>query len=247
MYISTISVYSNEGCISNDKLNDESNPLYDVTQPGAAKSAYQFNKRSAEIAIEESGLAYLSMRSGIILGPHEATIIELGRLTWWLTRLQKAGKVLAPGPREMGMQLVDVRDLANFTLDAIEKKLEGAYNIVDEVGKVTIGDFLDTGNRVVGNGAELVWKGPEELKEVKAFNELPLWVDWEEPMYKVVYRTDTRKAREAGLKCRGLEECVGDTWSWMTEGELRPVPAPGDYKGFKLGIDSDKEKRLLGE
>ena len=53
-------------------------------------------------------------RCGLILGPYE----DVGRLPWWLLRMDRGGEVLAPGPPDLALQYVDVRDLARFLLDA---------------------------------------------------------------------------------------------------------------------------------
>ena len=55
----------------------------------------------------------LLARAGLILGPGE----DIGRLPWWLTRIARGGDVLAPGPADLPVQYVDVRDLAVWMLD----------------------------------------------------------------------------------------------------------------------------------
>ena len=50
----------------------------------------------------------LVVRAGLILGPGE----DIGRLPWWLRRIARGGDVLAPGPADLPVQYVDVRDLA---------------------------------------------------------------------------------------------------------------------------------------
>ncbi|KAK5658139.1 hypothetical protein OQA88_2112 [Cercophora sp. LCS_1] len=245
IYISTLSVYD---FTPSDKLPDEDTPLYDVTKPDAEKSEYQYNKRSAEVAVEGFGGEVLIVRPGVILGPHEAGIIERGRLTWWLDRLSKGGRTAAPGPRELGLQIVDARDLAGFVVDGIDEGLEGVFNLVSEVGKVTMADVLEAGKEVTGGGAQLVWKTAAEIKEagIGGWVELPLWLDGESEQYAAVYRWDTKRAAEAGLKCRDISETVRDTWEWMKNGESKPVPAPEGYKGSLLGLSKEKEAKLLG-
>ena len=50
----------------------------------------------------------LLARAGLILGPHE----DIGRLPWWLTRVARGGRVVAPGRPDRPLQYVDARDLA---------------------------------------------------------------------------------------------------------------------------------------
>ncbi|KAK0624445.1 reductase [Immersiella caudata] len=248
-YISSLSVYEVDPSAGGEggALWDESAPLFDVTAPDARKSEYQFDKRSAEIAIEGQGFPKaLLIRPGVILGPHEAAFIERGRLTWWLSRLSRGGRTPAPGPDTMGLQFVDARDLAEFVVRGFEKGLTGVYNTVSEVDRVTMGDVLVNGNEVTGNRAELVWKTPREILDagVQPWSELPLWLDPESPSYLTVYQWDVTKAEAGGLKCRSAKETIQDTWAWMEEGELKPVPAPEGTKGL-LGLPLEKEIKLL--
>jgi 2'-hydroxyisoflavone reductase len=245
-YISSASVYDRSAFEAGD-IFDESTKLFDVDSEDARKSMYQFNKRSAEIAFENQDVPALLVRPGVILGPHESTIIERGRLPWWLTRLQRGGRTLAPGPKDMTIQFVDARDLARFVLDGVENQLAGAYNIVCEPGKVTLASLLELGRELTGFSAELVWKTPREILSsgVTPWQELPLWLDPKSIDYPSVYRLDTGKARSAGLKSRGMTETVADTWSWMQDGELKPVPAPDGYEEPLLGLSPEKEAKLL--
>jgi len=77
--------------------------------------AYAAAKLGGEIAAQQGfdGPVLLA-RAGLILGPYE----DVGRLPWWLNRLARGGPTLAPGPRELGLQYIDARDLAAFLLDA---------------------------------------------------------------------------------------------------------------------------------
>jgi nucleoside-diphosphate-sugar epimerase len=67
----------------------------------------------------------LLLRAGMILGPYE----DVARLPWWLDRISRGGRVVAPGRPERGLQYVDVRDLARFALDGLEQELAGPYDI----------------------------------------------------------------------------------------------------------------------
>ena len=62
----------------------------------------------------------LLVRSGLILGPYE----NIGRLPWWLNRVARGGPVLAPGPRDLPLQYVDVRDLADWVLEPFSAEEE---------------------------------------------------------------------------------------------------------------------------
>ncbi|KAH8659909.1 NAD-dependent protein [Xylariales sp. PMI_506] len=252
-YISSAAIYDPAVLDSASKLYDEGTKVFDVTAPGATDKVYPYNKRQGEIEVERGvrdaqGKPALLLRPSIIIGPHEhPDIIELGRLTWWLHRLEKGGRTLAPGPRDLAMQLVDARDLARFTIDAIEAGLDGEYNIAGDPGNCTMEQLLELGAELTGGTAELVWKSPKEILDAKIIpgKDLPFWMDPESRTFIMFYRWDIGKASKAGFKRRPIEETIRDTWTWMKD-DPNIKPAPDDYKSPMMGLSPEKEAKLLG-
>ncbi|MFF3209622.1 NAD-dependent epimerase/dehydratase family protein [Streptomyces sp. NPDC002886] len=235
-YISSRSVHSYPAAAG----ADEDGPLVDGS-PDADSVAYAEDKRGAEMAaVDAFGDRALLVRAGLILGPYE----NVGRLPWWLNRAARGGPLPAPGPRELPLQYVDVRDLAHWTLDAAEAGHGGPYNLVSPAGHATMGSFLEACAKVTGGGAELRWIDPARIEEagVQPWADLPVWVP-EGGMHDHMYGADVTKALAAGLKCRPVEETVADTWSWLREvGGVAPQradrPAPG--------MSAEQESALLG-
>lgn len=219
---------------------DEDGPLVEGS-PDAGSTSYAEDKRGAEIAaLEAFGDRALLVRAGLILGPYE----NVGRLPWWLNRTARGGPVLAPGPRELPVQYIDVRDLARWTLDAAEAGRDGAYNLVSPVGHATMGSLLDACVATTGGGAELRWTDPAVLQEagVEPWTELPIWIPEGAP-YSHMHGGDVSKALAAGLKCRPVEETVADTWAWLrTLGGVAPQRPDRSAKG----ISAEREAALLG-
>lgn len=219
---------------------DEDGPLVGGS-PDADATAYAEDKRGGELAaLEAFADRALLVRAGLILGPYE----NVGRLPWWLNRTARGGPVLAPGPRGLPIQYIDVRDLARWTLDASVAGRSGAYNLVSPVGHATMGSFLDACAATTGGRAELRWTDPDRIQEagVQPWTELPVWVP-EGEGHDFMHGGDVAKALAAGLTCRPVEETVADTWTWLREmGGTPPQrtdrPAPG--------IDADREAALLG-
>ncbi|MEW2135466.1 NAD-dependent epimerase/dehydratase family protein [Streptomyces sp. NPDC005409] len=219
---------------------DEDGPLVEGS-PDAGSTAYAEDKRGAEMAaVDAFGERALLVRAGLILGPYE----NVGRLPWWLNRTARGGPVLAPGPRELPLQYIDVRDLARWTLDAAAAGRGGAYNLVSPVGHATLGELLDACVATTGGGAELRWTDPALLEGagVEPWTELPIWLVEGEP-HDYMFGGDVSKALAAGLTCRPVAETVADTWEWLrTLGGVAPQradrPAPG--------IDPEREAALLG-
>ncbi len=92
----------------------EDAPVVEGAAADAGPTDYAHDKRGGELAVSEFFGADRSVlaRAGLILGPYE----NVGRLPWWLTRMARGGPVLAPGPRDLPLQYVDVRDLAAWLL-----------------------------------------------------------------------------------------------------------------------------------
>ena len=90
-------------------------------------------ERAADAAMPDR-VAHI--RPGVIVGPRE----NIGRLPYWLERIARGGRVLAPEPRDAPIQLIDARDLAAFCLDAPA----GAFNAISRPGAWTWGELLET-------------------------------------------------------------------------------------------------------
>ena len=79
--------------------------------------SYGALKALCESAVRDVfGARALVVRPGLIVGPHDPT----GRFTYWPHRIARGGEVLAPGPPERPTQVIDVRDLAEWTVALCE-------------------------------------------------------------------------------------------------------------------------------
>lgn len=136
----------------------------------------------------------LVVRPGLIVGPHDPT----GRFTYWAQRLARGGETLAPGPPERRVQFVDVRDLAEWIVAAVEQGLTGTYNATNE--GVPWAELLA--------GADVTWVPDEFLQEheVGEWMELPLWIA--DPALAGLHETDVSRAVAAGLGFRPLDETI---------------------------------------
>jgi nucleoside-diphosphate-sugar epimerase len=240
VYVSSSSVYTWPQTAG----YDENAPVVDAS-PDAGEVPYPEAKRGGELAVldafgEERSLL---VRAGLILGPWE----NIGRLPWWLNRIARGGPVLAPGPRDLPVQFIDVRDLAEWTLHAAEQELSGPYNLVSGARHTTFGELLEACVRATGSSAELRWTPAQTVLAagVEPWTDLPVWVPQEElpQMYSSVYGVDVARALAAGLRCRPATETVAATWAWLEsiggtapQRPDRPVP----------GLAPELEAKILG-
>ncbi|MFR9779790.1 NAD-dependent epimerase/dehydratase family protein [Micromonospora sp. MS34] len=208
----------------------------------AVDGGYPQNKAGGErAAVEVFGDRALLARAGLILGPGE----DIGRLPWWLHRIARGGEVLAPGPRDLPLQYIDVRDLASWLLDRGSDGVAGAYNVVGRTGHATMGELLDAAVAATGSDATLRWTDPEPILAagVEPWNDLPLWIPRGHP-YRWLQERGVERAYAAGLVCRPVTETVDDTWRWLRE--VGGVPArAGRPARAAVGLDPRREAALL--
>ncbi|MBK6018690.1 NAD-dependent epimerase/dehydratase family protein [Streptomyces sp. MBT53] len=239
VYVSSCSVYA----WAPPAGYDESAPVVEGAAPDADRTDYTRDKRGGELAALDAFGAERSVfvRAGLILGPYE----NIGRLPWWLTRVARGGPVLAPGPRGLALQYVDVRDLAEWVLGAVERESSGAYNLISPQGHATMGSLLDACVRVTGGVASLRWTEPEVVlgAGIEPWTQLPVWIPAGSEGYDALHSADVSRAVATGLSCRPVEETVADTWSWL-RGIGGVAPQRPDRPG--VGLDPVVEAKVLG-
>ena len=153
-------------------------------------------------------------------------------------RVGRGGDVLAPEKPEAPAQIIDVRDLSEFTLKLIEDNASGIYNATGPNYALTFGTMLETCKQVSGSDATFRWASAEFLKQhnVAEWSDMPVWLpDIEEN--QGFSRIDISKAVNAGLKFRPLEETVRDTLAWA---QARPP----DHQ-WRAGLTAEREAEVL--
>ncbi|KUL53057.1 reductase [Streptomyces sp. NRRL F-4489] len=237
-YISTCSVYA----FPPVERISEAAAVVDGSPDDTGAEDYARAKRGGELAVSEAfgDDRALFVRAGLILGPYE----NIGRLPWWLNRIARGGPVLAPGPRDLALQYIDARDLAEWTLDAVRDGRSGPYNLVSEPGHATMGELLEGCARVTGGTADLRWTAPEAILAagIEPWTELPVWLPPGD-VYDALHGSDVTKALATGLRCRPLTETLTDTWTWL---QSIGGTAPQRPDRPTVGLPEEKEAGVLG-
>lgn len=231
-FISTISVYA-------EPLQpgaDESSPLAQLDDENIEQitgETYGPLKALCEQAVQKTlpGRS-LIIRPGLIVGPHDPS----DRFTYWTTRIARGGEVLAPSGPQRLTQFIDARDLAEWTLEMVEKQATGIYNATGPANALTLGILFETCKEVSESNASFNWVSDQFLIEnnVTPYTELPLWLPVEEASWEMV---NIRKALDAGLTFRPLAQTVEDTLEWD---HTRPGDSPR-----RNGLSGDREQALL--
>lgn len=124
----------------------------------------------------------LILHPGLIVGAGDYT----DRLTYWVVRVARGGEVLAPGNPDRHLQLIDVRDLAEWIINRIEAKETGVYNANGAPSQLMMKNFLEQCKTVSKSDASFTWVSDDFLvqKQVTPWSEMPLWIPDEMPESK---------------------------------------------------------------
>jgi 2'-hydroxyisoflavone reductase len=236
-FISSISVYPHFKSLG----LDESAPVGTLDDPAVEEvtgETYGPLKALCEQAAEQAlpGRT-LVIRPGLIAGPHDPT----DRFTYWVHRVARGGEVLAPAHPDWHTQIIDARDLADWTLGMVEQRQVGVYNATGPAYDLTIGRLLHTCRAVSGSDARLTWAGEQFLleHEVGPWIELPLWIPQSDPDMLGFSDVSCTRAIAAGLTFRELDVTVRDTLEW-------DATRPADRE-WRAGLKPEREIALLKE
>jgi 2'-hydroxyisoflavone reductase len=233
VYISSVSAYSP----AVPRGYDESAPLADVTEPDAetvTNENYGGLKVACErLATELYGPDTTIIRPTYVVGPHDRTC----RFTWWVDRIARGGRVLAPGNPDDPIQLIDARDMATWIVSLLEQSVTGAFHAVNPAPPFTWRDMMSAVTAAVGPaGTELIWVPSDFLlAEGVTEAELPLWPEGETEGAEMMTASPSA-AFAAGLDPRPLRQTIADIHA-----EDRP---PGSQRPG-VGMSPDREAALL--
>jgi 2'-hydroxyisoflavone reductase len=230
-FISSISVYPDATLPG----YDETAATQELADPASENipADYGALKVVCERVVEESFPGRcLHVRAGLIVGPHDPT----GRFTYWVRRIAAGGEVLVPAPAAGPVQIIDARDLADWTVQMVADGKPGVFNATGPVHSLTMGALVEACARATSSTARFTWVDPDFLLErgVEPWSELPLWLPGEQGLMQA----NVAAATGAGLRFRPLEDTVRDTWDWV---RALPEP-PGD-----AGMAPEREATLLAE
>ncbi|GAA1497020.1 NAD-dependent epimerase/dehydratase family protein [Paeniglutamicibacter kerguelensis] len=244
--VSSCSVYADQSIPG----ADEDAAVLEPLPPETPADDYDYGRAKSygeHVTMEARGGRALVVRSGLIGGPGDPS----GRSTYWPLRFSEERRpVLVPGDpgNTLSVQIIDVRDLAAFILDA---GLAGRHGHVNAVGEqTTLAEALHMAQAAGGGelhprtGVEAtpsvvhydltkleadnvnVWAGPKSLPLV-----LPPG-----PEHAGFTRRSDARSLAMGLRRRALLEIFTDI--------VRATPA-GDVATLKSGLSPDEEAALI--
>jgi 2'-hydroxyisoflavone reductase len=243
VFVSTISVYSD-----NSKPGmDESGPLATYDGADAMKETQATLRANLRLYAPLKALSEketekwfpgksLIIRPGLIVGPGD----ESDRFTYWPVRVERGGEVLAPGTPNDGVQFIDARDLAEWTIRMVEQRATGIFNATGPNYKLTMGKMLDEIKAAEKSNAQFTWADADFLiaQKVRAWSDMPVWVAprGEETGFSQI---SVKKALSKGLTFRSIGDTTQATLAWF-----KKQPAERQAK-LKAGISAEREAAVL--
>ena len=238
VFVSSGNVYADTGTPGADETAD----LLPALQGDVMASMDQYGE--AKVACERHVMAgfgddgCLIARSGLIGGPGDV----FDRTGYWPLRFARPaapdGSVLVPDVPDLMTQLVDVRDLAAWLVEAGERRTGGVVDAVSE--PMPLAEHLAVARAVASHDGTVVpvsqdWLVDHDVNPWMGERSLPLWLPV--PEYAGFTARTGLAARAAGLVTRPLAETLADVLAWEF--------ATGADRPRKAGLTSEDEKALL--
>lgn len=215
----------------------EDAPLNELADPDTEEitfDTYGGLKAACErVSAELFGPGTTIVRPTYVIGPHDRSY----RFTWWVERLARGGRVLAPGDPADPIQVIDARDQATWIIRLLENQTAGVFHAVSPPPPFGFGQLLETiASQVAPPGTTLTWVDSDFLKaQGQDDTSLPLWpaADTESD----INAADPAAAYAAGLTPRPLATSVAEL---QAAEHAEPTPRPQG-----IGLTDDQEASLL--
>ena len=245
IFISTESVYASNA----EPFADETAATLPLPEgmdpyavaPAEARRTYGPLKAHSEkeVAKHYPGI-HTIIRPGLIVGPLD----QSDRFTYWPYRIDKGGDVLAPGTPDDPVQIIDSRDLAEWTIRMAEKKVSGTFNAPGPERPLGVLEMLAGIKAVTTAGAQFTFV-PEPFltaQGIRGWSHMPVWMA---PTGRNAgfTRRDNKRAVAAGLTFRPLAVTAKETLDWHKSRPPEQRKALDD--ATSVGVTAAREAEIL--
>lgn len=165
---------------------------------------------------------------------------------YWAPRFLSGEPLLAPDDPTAVIQLIDVRDMAEFAIRAIENGFAGAFNMVGPEQPLPLKDYLVGWADAAGSISPIVWIEPQFLLDrgVRPFDDIPNWIPANDPE-PGFYRISNARSVAHGLTYRPLETTISDVLGGAAGGE---TSSPVRLANLDMpGLSRTRELELIDE
>jgi 2'-hydroxyisoflavone reductase len=243
VFISTISVYKDTSAPF-----DETAPLQTLQDPTTEEMGKDFanyggGKALCEKAAESAMPGRVTnIRPGFIVGPRDTS----GRFIYWPVRASIGGNMIVPGTPADPIQLIDVRDLADWIIHGIENNVVGVYTATGPEKELSMKSFVEGVRKGVDSEVSFTWVANDFLDSKGIHDQFPLYAA---PAGETAgfHRASISRALAKGLKFRPVSDTAKATLDWYKslppdiQGRVAPQFAQRPNEEAWLAI----EKRLL--
>lgn len=179
-----------------------------------------------------------NIRPGLIVGPDDPT----QRFTYWPERVARGGEVLAPGDGSDPVQVIDVRDLAEWTVLAVENRDVGVFNATGPGRPLAVRELLEACKQASQSNATFTWADTAflEQQKVQGWSDLPVWLP-STGETGGMGKVSNARAMARGLKFRPLVDTARDTLTWFQS--LPPEKQEALRK--RGGLTPEREREVL--
>jgi 2'-hydroxyisoflavone reductase len=236
LLISSVSVYAPAAASG----FGEDAPLIELADPEQVQEVTAETYGGLKVACERAALdgygaaATTIIRPTYVIGPYDHSY----RLTWWVERLARGGRVLAPGDPADPIQVIDARDLATWMVALLDGSVPGVFHAVSPAPPFGFGALLEViATAVAPAGTQLTWIDGAFLRAAGLdAAALPL-APGLDPDDSSINAASPAAARAAGLVCRPLRDSVADIHAHEAGS---PTAVPDG-----IGIGAAREAELL--
>jgi len=186
----------------------------------------------------------LVVRPATIVGPGEMA----GAFSYLVARIERGGEILAAGEPSAPVQLIDVRDLAEWTVRLAERGQTGSFTASGPVERLSWSELLGGVRAAFSVATHLTWVPSSWITErgVGPFSSLLFWPS--QVGLPGSMELNVTKAVTHGLSFRPLNATVVDTSTWyrsLPEARRKDVLVAYDTKNKSLEDSIARERELL--
>lgn len=236
VFVSTVSVYAD----NSKPGQDESAAVVKLSDPSVEKvtgETYGGLKALAEQEAEKllPGRATV-IRPGLIVGPGDLS----DRFSYWPVRIERGGEVLAPGGVTDQVQIIDARDLAEWSIRMVELNATGVYNALGPRSPLSMSEMLYGIRAVTAADVRFTWVDADflEKEKVQAWSDMPVWVPPRGESAGFGSRSNLRAVNK-GLTFRPLADTARATLDWY---HSRPA---AEQAKLRSGLSPEREQAVL--
>ncbi len=234
VFISSISVYTK----NDTPWMDEDAELLTLDDPtveefGANFENYGGGKALCEQAAETALPGRTTnVRPGYIVGRRDTS----RRFLYWPWRTSLGGEMIVPGTPEDPIQIIDVRDLAEWIVTCVENRTVGEFNATGPAEELSMRRMVEGCRAASGADTSFTWVDGDFTAEQGL--RFPIWLA-PKGDYEGFHRVSIERALRAGLRFRSIEDTAASCMAWYDalpkETQERVLPA----------WDMDKEAEVL--